>query len=130
MNLQPQLKYMNHTNTMRQGTIEHLLLKNTKKNKKKRNICTWIRFQGKMHYSRYSLNISQSSRSICSLLMFIAINWPKIFPHLPNFVTCFRKYQFLLCRFVAFRDVFVSSSSAPELLRLIAYVGCCSISIC
>ena len=35
MNLQPQLKYMNHTNTMRQGTIEHLLLKNTKKKHEK-----------------------------------------------------------------------------------------------
>ena len=35
MNLQPQLKYINHTNTMRQGTIEHLLLKNTKKKTRK-----------------------------------------------------------------------------------------------
>ena len=38
MNLQPQLKYIHHTNTMRQATIEHLLLKNTKKKPGKNKI--------------------------------------------------------------------------------------------
>ena len=35
MNLQPQLKYIHHTNTIRQVTIDHLLLKNTKKKQEK-----------------------------------------------------------------------------------------------
>ena len=102
MNLQPQLKYIHHTNTMRQATIEHLLLKNTKKKQEK----TKHLYMDSVSRKDALLAIFAEHFTVKVDLFSFNVNSNQLaqnFPHLPNFVTCFRKYQLLLCRFVAFR---------------------------
>ena len=108
MNLQPQLKYIHHTNTMRQATIEHLFF--SKIRKKKNQEKTKHLYMDSVSRKDALNEIFAEHFTVVKVNLFsFNVNSNQLaqnFPHLPNFVTCFRKYQLLLCRFVAFRYVF------------------------